>query len=57
MLEKYLLGKLYILGTYSMNPQHIAIVWGEVQILLSFDGVRSFFLSDEDFVGSVNSGW
>ena len=25
--------------------------------LSSFNGARSCFLSDEDFVGSVNSGW
>ena len=39
-----------------MIPQHIAIVWVKYKSLSSFDGVRSFFLSDEDFVGSVNSG-
>jgi len=35
-LKKYLLGKLYILGAYSMIPQHIVIVWGEVQISFIF---------------------
>jgi hypothetical protein len=40
-----------------MIPQHIVIVWVKYKSLSSFDGVRSFFLSDEDFVGSVNSGW
>jgi hypothetical protein len=54
-LKKYLIGKLYILGTYSMIPQHIAIVWVKYKSLSSFDGVRSFFLSDEDFVGSVKT--
>ena len=32
------------------------IIRGLSNSLLS-NGVRSFFLSDEDFVGSVNSGW
>ena len=49
--------KLYVQETSCMYPSHEAIVWVDYESLSSFNGDRSFFLSDEDFVGSVNSGW
>ena len=32
-----------------MYPSHKAIVWVDYESLSSFNGARSFFLSDEDF--------
>jgi len=50
--------KLYIREIPCMYPSHKANCVGLIdKSLSSFNGARSFFLSDEDFVGSVNSGW
>ena len=51
------MGKLIYQKCLVSIPSHGSVVWVKIiTFLLSFNGDRSFFLSDEDFVGSVNSG-